>query len=539
MAKSRTRVKHKTPIQVALGGHEVPVATRENGRNGPRRGKQNSPHPINLFLTGEAKPTRRRTFYARVDVITGEPGVVFLECVEENWINAFAARADRSVESTLRALASAPVSLIQTSSTALAPWLRGERAEEGAIPLHRTFWFRQWLSLMDALPGLNEEERERLVSGYMPMWSARMDSVQRRIGQPSDTIRPSWVRITLAAGAPTPGDLPAFQYFSLFNPASPRAITSITPVADGSAAKEALEDSVGWLTQYVATAGQLRRVLTPPTLTAVRVFDVGQGNCNALLGDDGSVALYYDFGRGIWPNNATYPIQMTHACTANTPPVVLSHWDWDHWAMVQHFHELLDSKWVVPNQKLGLMHAALAAALAERGNLLVWPNQPLLKFGGLTVFKCDGGARVKDERNETGLAMSIADPGGSGRLVVLPGDARLDLFTHGTSTDVAAFVAPHHGAHMPPNPCPPAAHAAYHRVAISCATTKRPNHPRQVALDAFVAQGWIQQRRTNGQIPRLGHIDLFWNPGRVLNPIPCTPRRPCHAVRCALKGAQT
>jgi hypothetical protein len=65
---------------------------------------------------------------------------------------------------------------------------------------------------------------------------------------------------------------------------------------------------------------------------AVAVYDVGQGSCSALLGRS-FPRLYFDLGRGSNGDARTFPDGFTGLCTTIQPPVVLSHWHVDHWAM--------------------------------------------------------------------------------------------------------------------------------------------------------------------------------------------------------------
>jgi hypothetical protein len=65
--------------------------------------------------------------------------------------------------------------------------------------------------------------------------------------------------------------------------------------------------------------------------TSVLVRDVGQANFSSLRDDQGRAILHYDVGFPISFNRHTFP--NPHAFnidSGETPPIVLSHWDWDH-----------------------------------------------------------------------------------------------------------------------------------------------------------------------------------------------------------------
>src|SRR5579871_3626379 len=86
-----------------------------------------------------------------------------------------------------------------------------------------------------------------------------------------------------------------------------------------------------------ASQGQLEHVLLPTGAHnhCGAVYDVGQGNCNAILGGNHFThhpILYFDMGGGVLNNAHTYPNALGSLCGFMHPPVVLSHWDWDHWS---------------------------------------------------------------------------------------------------------------------------------------------------------------------------------------------------------------
>jgi hypothetical protein len=74
-----------------------------------------------------------------------------------------------------------------------------------------------------------------------------------------------------------------------------------------------------------------------PALDFITVYDVGQGNLNALWEADGAARLYFDFGGGVTANKSTFPKKPGKLCFAEQPPVMLSHWDWDHWSSAGRF----------------------------------------------------------------------------------------------------------------------------------------------------------------------------------------------------------
>jgi hypothetical protein len=60
-------------------------------------------------------------------------------------------------------------------------------------------------------------------------------------------------------------------------------------------------------------------------------YDVGQGTALGLLCGSEDARLFFDLGGGAYGNKKTRPNPLRFCWRAN-PPIVLSHWDTDHWA---------------------------------------------------------------------------------------------------------------------------------------------------------------------------------------------------------------
>src|SRR5580693_2107998 len=50
---------------------------------------------------------------------------------------------------------------------------------------------------------------------------------------------------------------------------------------------------------------------------------------------------------------STWPTAMTGFCFANSPPIVLSHWHYDHFSAANRFPIARTMSWIAPNQTLG------------------------------------------------------------------------------------------------------------------------------------------------------------------------------------------
>lgn len=253
-----------------------------------------------------------------------------------------------------------------------------------------------------------------------------------------------WVVLHLTADET---DIPVDVYGGLFAPPTkayleaPAVQTGFTPGLDAAFDMDAWPDSTK--DEVVAAIG--RQVCE---IGALVCFDIGQGSASALTCSHGLPLYYYDVGRGSGRNAPTAPSKVDF-CTCEQPPVILSHWDTDHWAGAVGHAGLHRRVWVVPRQKISTTHVLLANDILNAGGaILVVPagTPPMRWTNGSQMFdlqRCTGTSG----RNSTGLALVVTDLQ-SGRAFVLTGDAPYDCIPQQPPFDIAALVAPHHGADM-------------------------------------------------------------------------------------------
>ena len=136
----------------------------------------------------------------------------------------------------------------------------------------------------------------------------------------------SWARLSFDQE----GGIPALRYDNLFGEAEAGFLHPPEPVDFQTAARLDLHFSLDRIPDI--DEEQLSALLTP-ALEAdfINVLDVGQGNCNALWKTAGNALLYFDAGGGVLQHAGTFPAGRGF-CEANEAPVILSHWDWDHWS---------------------------------------------------------------------------------------------------------------------------------------------------------------------------------------------------------------
>jgi hypothetical protein len=195
-------------------------------------------------------------------------------------------------------------------------------------------------------------------------------------------------------------------------------------------------------------------------------LDVGQGAAIGLADANNDIQLYFDLGGGVYRNAATRPNPLRF-CWKIDAPVVLSHWDSDHWAGETTDPLARTKTWIAPRQKITKTHIAFANnILSAGGTLLIWGSTPhtvSLSLAGtqtLELSRCTGTSR-----NGSGIAAVVRDSR-SGDEWLLTGDAGYHEL-RATPTAPAAVVIPHHGADMGTKSIPPAKPGGYVRLIYS------------------------------------------------------------------------
>ena len=335
---------------------------------------------------------------------------------------------------------------------------------------------------------------------------------------------PNWVQLVFDPEGP----LQVEQYLNLFGNAIPRS-TNVVFVPPNDALMlsaffgiDDIEDS---------SEDEILSAIGVPDRDAAVVYDVGQGNCNAVVGSDQAPQVYFDFGGGVIGHSNTYPSGLTDFCFAKNPSIVLSHWDWDHWSSAQRTKSAagnanaIAAPWIVPRQRLGPVHRGFFAKL---GTVKIWPNTlAQVHVGGVTIQKCTG---PRSNRNHSGLAMVFEPSWAQASGVLFTGDCdyRFIPATLGNQSTFDALVVPHHGGrHLPNTHIPqPALGAQYLRLCISCGRPNQYGHPDAGTINQHVASGWATTSHlhtsTRTQTPPgpAGHIWLDPQ-AQVISQPPC------------------
>lgn len=247
-------------------------------------------------------------------------------------------------------------------------------------------------------------------------------------------------------------------------------------------------------------ARHIARVLGGVTgVTALRVRDVGQASFSSLCDKDGRALIHYDVGFPISFNGHTSP-KYFDLDESEKPPVVLSHWDWDHLHAAFLFPHLMDCFWIVPDQKLGPGAARLAQILAAKGRLLVHRAGTLTNFPNGEVAHASGPGASP---NDSGLTARVTLA--SGRSVLLTGDVDYRFLSHPGTRPVDHLVATHHGARFASSraaiPLPVSGAGS---LLLSYGNRNVYRHPHPDALNLHTGAGWANQISTarNGVLSR-------------------------------------
>lgn len=257
----------------------------------------------------------------------------------------------------------------------------------------------------------------------------------------------------------------------------------------------------------------------------VVVVDVGQGALAAVCARGGGdqPLLFVDLG---WPTNFNRRGQPSCRpdVTGLKTPVLLTHWDWDHWGLaldaikwagtpkhcvIKWNVAALERPWVVPGVgkqwggvKLSPMHWRFALALARKGNLYRWPApNVVISNHWLMVTPVNGGK--PGNRNNHGLVAVVADQLNGlepRRAILLPGDAdysHLPFLKPGRSPaySFSGLSASHHGGKVTSAKIPVAASPAW--LAISVGMGNKYKHPAKQAQCGYIEKGWTWQAPTS------------------------------------------
>lgn len=316
-----------------------------------------------------------------------------------------------------------------------------------------------------------------------------------------------WIELDLTD---IPSGKPIEHYMNLYSPPLIRYVNSVLTVDHLTLKK--LNDSASMDHYPQATDLEIQNLISLDTITSAAVYDVGQGNCNALLSNNYPV-LYFDFGGGVLGNKHTFPSGLNRFCFIQNPTIVLSHLDWDHWSSINIDTEAKEQSWIVPKQKTGHVHRKMLSELFAKNNLHIWPDN-LSEVTSLNnkikIVKCTGAGR-----NHSGLALWVSNQDETERML-FTGDCRYSAIpgTKDIHANVTSAIVPHHGGKMSSPFTVPSLNRNHSRLVYSYGQNNKYQHPHLDTLDNH--KHWRSPLKTSDRRNlkpgvELGHTYIYWD----------------------------
>lgn len=344
-----------------------------------------------------------------------------------------------------------------------------------------------------------------VVGGEMLLEAIEMPSKDEPVSRSFvDELEGRWVEICEVVEVEG-GEGDAMLYDGLFSePVPVLAIGKMPSVSHGKALSDIFS------LNHLPRIGKedLERVLSKARSETLAVYDVGQGNANALMGPF-VPSLYYDLGAGVYGNKGTTPADLRF-CFTSGPVIILSHWDADHWAgayaaSVGSIYPALQRNWIAPLQVVGPVHTAFAHDIVcSGGSLHIYAEAPgvvgraLTRSGHWASFTAGSGKG----KNGSGIVLAVENEIYEGDFVswLLTGDCDYGHFMHSLKpSPPVGLIAPHHGADLhagcaPPRPADPT-QFSYRRLVYSFGKDNKHGrtkvvHPTQAGVLAHEKVGW-------------------------------------------------
>lgn len=212
-------------------------------------------------------------------------------------------------------------------------------------------------------------------------------------------------------------------------------------------------------------------------------------------------------------NLATFP--KTFKGFESPAPIILSHWDWDHWSSVSRFPELLENDWITPLPPDKPIQQALAWILNGLGCLSLWlPGMPeTYRTKHFLLERCTGSTT-----NDSGIAVTLFGGAKGSKSCLLPGDAN---YAHVPSVHTERFNAlsiSHHGGRLHSMTIPRPKRGAMAACSVGAGNSYK--HPFWETVHAHHDEGWPMPVSTGHFGHRPSHVYLPWQ-GKLQVVTPC------------------
>jgi beta-lactamase superfamily II metal-dependent hydrolase len=241
---------------------------------------------------------------------------------------------------------------------------------------------------------------------------------------------------------------------------------------------------------------KLVKKIKPPTERFhIRIVDVGHASCAAIHTErntNSPIVGYFDAGAPAFFHSKSFPALFNES--ARVPAsgfVVLSHWDFDHYALaVTRLKNLQRLDWYAPRQKVGPNAAKFQDDLGARLHFIGRKQIPITK--GLKLYR---GLGPLTDRNSSGYVMRLKQKDEN---VLLTADVGYDHINTALKKGLTGLSVPHHGGNGSVNP--PIGKGT---AAVSYGLPNRYRHPVEDNLLAHAMAGWsIKRTAAHGPISR-------------------------------------
>ncbi|MCP4183577.1 MAG: hypothetical protein GY761_09705 [Hyphomicrobiales bacterium] len=341
-----------------------------------------------------------------------------------------------------------------------------------------------------------------------------------------DTLRGQWFFIDLGG---IDHDAIVHQYHNLFSDPTERGFIGAQPVTPYF--QEFLNKIAGWTGITGSSEIEIIDALSNVRdIEAAAIYDVGQGAATSLLDDNCMPVLYFDLGGSAIANWRSFPGHLENFCFTNNPPIVLTHWDWDHWSSALRDRRALSKTWILPIQReagaLGAVHSRfIAELLANDATCLWWDyNISLVPIGrdeGI-IFRAGG---TPNNRNESGLALKMGD---DPIKILLPGDASITNLLSSDET-IDHLMVPHHGGKSDITNIPVPHRVTRSHLIYSYGTANSYLHPLDPTVHAY-RKNWKRHAHTALRDETgFGHVGIRFDGTTPVNNNP-----PCSWAGCQL-----
>ena len=265
---------------------------------------------------------------------------------------------------------------------------------------------------------------------------------------------------------------------------------------------------------------------------SVRVYDIGQGDCVALM-KNGKPIMYVDYGGFIdHPDQGNYSnVSKRLPIPSTGVPIVLTHWDHDHYYSARKNSKARgkDARWLAPRQLVGPSALKFATSLTD---LKCWPaslGRKYIRFSAgsgfeICIAKCGKSptvAGMAEDRNLTGLSITVLHKDVNGTVieyVLLPGDAPFHKIPNlnTTPSHCLGMLAYHHGSHNHWNASTtstlPSHSKAAQAVVFSYGQHNPYGHPDKSNYSSWQKKWKETPRLRSSRVKQNKHIDINFNP---------------------------